>query len=76
MTTRRKWNELSSLQRRAIVVAGVAEIALLAAALLDIKRRPAEGIRGPKWMWRGLAFVSFVGPLSYFICGRRRAEPV
>ncbi|NLT93418.1 MAG: hypothetical protein GXY02_09875, partial [Actinobacteria bacterium] len=46
------------------------------AALLDIKRRPAEGIRGPKWMWRAAAFVSFVGPLSYFICGRRRTEPV
>jgi len=74
MVAKKKWSELSSRNRRLITILGVAEAVLLAASLWDIKRRPAERIRGPKWMWRSLAFVSFVGPLAYFAVGRRRHE--
>lgn len=73
MDAKKKWSELSSRNRRLITVAGVVEVVLLAAALFDIKRRPAEQIKGPKWMWSALAFVNIVGPLSYFAFGRRRA---
>jgi hypothetical protein len=45
---------------------------LLAAALADIYRRPAEEIRGDKRLWAVVAFVNFVGPVSYFLFGRRR----
>ena len=72
MVAKKKWSELSSRNRRLITVLGVVEVVLLAAALWDIKRRPAELVKGPKWLWSSLAFVSFVGPLAYFACGRRR----
>jgi hypothetical protein len=72
MVPRKKWSELSSRNRRLITILGVAEVVLLAAALWDIKRRPAEQIKGPKWMWSSLALVDIVGPLAYFVFGRRR----
>ena len=69
---KKKWSDLSKRKRRFIVVAGVAEATLKAAMLFDLKRRPADKIRGSKWMWTPLAFVNLVGPVSYFAIGRRR----
>jgi hypothetical protein len=60
------------MQRRGIVLSGLVQFALLAAALLDIRRRPADEINGSKLLWTGLAFVNFVGPIAYFIFGRKR----
>jgi hypothetical protein len=72
MVAKKKWSELSPRNRKLITVMGVVEVVLLAAALFDIKRRPAEQVRGPKWMWSSLAFVNIVGPLAYFAFGRKR----
>jgi len=48
---------------------------LLAAALADIHRRPAEEINGIKWLWSAVALVTFmgIGPIAYFLFGRNRA---
>lgn len=62
--------------RQFIVAAAVAEGALKAAALIDMKRRPASQIRGAKWMWAlaVLLINSFGGaPIAYFVFGRRQA---
>jgi hypothetical protein len=72
MVARKKWSELGTGGRALIVVLGAVELVLLAAALVDLRRRPADQIRGSKRMWRALAFVNIVGPLSYFAFGRRR----
>jgi hypothetical protein len=72
MATKKKWGELSPRSRRLIIVTGVVEVALLAATLVDLKRRPADQIRGSKRMWTALAFVNIVGPIAYFALGRRR----
>ena len=68
----KRWGDLSSTQRKAVVLSGVVQLGLLAAALADIYRRPAEEIRGDKRLWAVVAFVNFVGPVSYFLFGRRR----
>lgn len=71
----RKWSDLSKSTRRLIIVAGVAETSLKAAALVDMKRRPASQIRGSKWVWAPAVTVinSFgLAPLAYFVFGRRR----
>jgi hypothetical protein len=73
MVAKKKWSEISSRNRRLITVTGIVEVVLLAAALVDIKRRSPEQIKGPKWMWSALAFVNIIGPLAYFVFGRRRA---
>jgi hypothetical protein len=48
------------------------QLTLLAAAEIDIQRRPASQINGPKNRWRLLCLINFVGPLSYFGWGRQR----
>ena len=47
----RKWDELSPGTKRLVVVAGTVEAVLKVAALVDLARRPAEQVRGPKWRW-------------------------
>jgi hypothetical protein len=76
MAARKKWSELSQSQRRLITFSGLVEFVLLAAALIDIQRRPADQINGSKRMWRSLALVHIVGPLAYFTVGRRRSAAV
>jgi hypothetical protein len=44
----------------------------LLAALVDIYRHPREEIRGSKPWWTAASFVNFVGPVSYFLFGRKR----
>ena len=68
----KRWSELSSGQRRGIMLSGTVQVALLIAALADIWRRPKEEIRGDKRLWAALSFVNFIGPISYFLFGRKR----
>lgn len=72
MKQKKQWKDLSTMTRMRIIVMGIVQIALLVAALWDIRRRPAEAINGSKKMWVGLAFVNFVGPIAYFLFGRKR----
>ena len=67
-----RWRELSPGQKRVAVGAGVVELGLKVAALADLRRRPAEEVRGPKALWAALMFVNFVGPVAYFAVGRKR----
>lgn len=69
---KQRWQDLSSGQRRGIVAAGIVQVGLMLAALVDIRRRPAAEIRGPKGAWVAAAFVNTIGPLAYFAFGRRR----
>lgn len=74
MADRRRWSDLSEGTRRFIIVTAVAESILKGAALIDIKRRPADQIRGPKWLWVPVVtVVNSLGivPISYFVFGRR-----
>ena len=72
MWKQKKWSELGQVQKTGIVVLGIFQIALLAAAQWDIHHRPEEEIRGNKWVWTAIAFVNFAGPAAYFLIGRSR----
>ena len=75
MAARKQWSDLSPRTRRLLSVAAVLEGILKLAALIDIKRRPASQIRGPRWMWAtAVAVISSAGivPISYFVVGRRQ----
>ena len=74
MVAERRWSDLSERTRRLLTIAAVAEGILKLAALIDLKRRPASQVRGPKWLWATvLAVVGSAGvlPVSYFVFGRR-----
>jgi hypothetical protein len=66
-----EFSELSGPLQIGIVLIGAAQLTLMIAAQLDIQRRPAERVNGPKTMWRLVCLLNFVGPLSYFRWGRR-----
>ena len=68
---KKDWNELSALQKMGIATLAVFQVSLLGYALWDIRHRDAKRIRGPKSLWTAIAFVNYVGPISYFIFGRR-----
>jgi hypothetical protein len=75
MAGRRQWSDLSVRSRRLLVTAAVAEGILKGAALIDLRRRPASQVRGPKWLWATVVTVvssAGVVPISYFLFGRRR----
>jgi hypothetical protein len=69
---KRGLRDLSPAQRAALGVAAAVQIGLIAAAQRDIRRRPAHRIRGHKRLWTAAAFVNYVGPIAYFLFGRRR----
>jgi hypothetical protein len=70
----RSWSELSPRQRGGAVTAAVLQLALLGAALRDLRRRPADKVRGDKRLWVLVSLVSFVGPLTYFAFGRKEPD--
>jgi hypothetical protein len=77
MAARTQWSDLSQRTRRLLVTAAVAEDIVKAAALIDLKRRPASQLRGPKWLWAALVAVissAVVVPISYFVFGRRHPQ--
>ena len=78
MDVKRTWGDLDESTRKLIVAVAVADGILKVAALIDIKRRPASQIRGPKWLWApAVAVVNSAGvvPISYFVFGRRQPRP-
>ena len=75
MAGRKRWGDLSGRTRGLIVAVAVVPLALRTAALIDLKRRPASQVRGPKWLWgSAVAVVSSGGvvPASYLAFGRRQ----
>lgn len=70
---RKQWGDMTTTQQAGLVLMGVIQVALLAAALIDIRRRSADELNGSKRLWVLAAFVNFIGPLAYFIFGRKHA---
>lgn len=71
---RKSWADLSPQQRTLTVVGGTVQLALMVAAELDLRRRDPEEVNGPKPLWAVINLVNFVGPLSYFVFGRKRSR--
>ena len=70
------WRDLTNGQRAAIITRGAVQFGLLAAALLDLRRRPADQIRGHKAVWVAVSGVNYLGlgPIVYFAFGRRSSQ--
>jgi hypothetical protein len=73
--TRQKktWKEMSPAGKAGTIFTAIVQVSLLVAAQRDISRRPAELINGPKAAWRAASFVNFIGPMGYFVFGRKRS---
>jgi len=74
MKTKRRWSDLNGRQRVLLVVGAAVEAMLKIAALRDLRRRPADEIRGSKKLWAtALVLANSAGavPIAYFRLGRR-----
>ncbi|MET3720821.1 MULTISPECIES: PLD nuclease N-terminal domain-containing protein [unclassified Arthrobacter] len=72
--TKKTWKEMSPAARASFVAIGIAQGSLMLAAQRDISKRPADQINGPKAAWRMAALINFIGPIGYFVLGRKRPE--
>ena len=75
MAIKKRWKDLPESRRRMILAGLVLEGIIKVAALRDLKRRPADQVRGPKWLWGGVivaANSAGLVPAAYFVLGRRR----
>ena len=68
--TRKRWSDLTGTRRTVFIAVAVVQVGLQGATLWDLRRRPADFVRGPKVMWAALSFVNFAGPVAYVILGR------
>ena len=69
---KKRWSDLSPGQRTAIVLGATAELVMTTIALRDLARRPANQVRGWKPLWVIAFVVQPIGPVVYFLVGRRR----
>jgi bacteriorhodopsin len=68
---RKRWSDLSGGQKICIVAFLAVDLALLLAAVFDLKRRSPDEVRGDRRLWFGLVFIDVFGPLAYFTYGRK-----
>lgn len=68
---KKSWAELSGPERVSVVVMAAIQLGLAIVAWVDLAKRPAEKVNGPKVAWAFAIAVNYVGPIAYFIKGRR-----
>jgi hypothetical protein len=71
----RKWSDLSPGAKRFLIIGGTFEAVLKIAALIDLRRRPADQVRGSKRRWAAaIVLINSMGavPIAYLIRGRKR----
>jgi len=68
---KKKWSDLSTPAKVAVVLGSIVELTLTAIAMRDLSRRSAAQVRGPKWIWRLVSLVQPFGPILYLLAGRR-----
>ena len=69
---KKTWKDMTPQQRTGSIIGGVIQLILAAIAWTDLARRPAEQVNGPKPLWALAITINFIGPISYFIWGRRQ----
>lgn len=70
MSLNRSWSELSPTAQTALLTAACVQVSLAVTAWVDLARRPAGQVRGPKPVWAAVIALDFVGPVAYFVKGR------
>jgi hypothetical protein len=67
----KRWQDLTDSQRVGVALMSTIQLLLLAAALGDIRQRPAETINGNKRLWTAAVFINLFGPIAYFLFGKK-----
>jgi hypothetical protein len=70
---RRRWRDLSPREQTVVLTLASVQLSLAATAWADLATRPAAQVNGSKVRWAFVIAINFVGPLAYFLRGRRRS---
>ena len=68
---RKQWSDLTSGQKAAVLVAGSVQLSLAMTAWVDLARRDPAQVNGSKAKWAAIIAINWVGPIAYFIRGRK-----
>ena len=71
MHKKKQWKDLTPKQRKAAIVVGIVQTIMMILVQRDLSRRSAAEIRGKKAVWRFAAFMQPMGPIAYFLFGRK-----
>jgi hypothetical protein len=75
----KQWQDYLPAKKTRIAVQGmaqgIAQLVLVIWAVRDLRRRPDSEINGHKKLWMLAAFAPPIGPIAYFLFGRRRGRP-
>lgn len=52
-------------------VLAAVQVSLLGAAHWDISHRDPRELRGSPMAWRAITLINFIGPIAYFLRGRK-----
>ena len=66
-----RWENMSTGQKVGVLVTGTVQMILAVIAWRDLAARTAEQVNGPKGLWAAIIAVNWIGPIAYFIKGRR-----
>ena len=68
--TSKRFRDLTPRQQFWLLTGITVQVSLAATAWVDLWRRPAAQVNGPKAKWAAIIALNFVGPLAYFARGR------
>jgi hypothetical protein len=69
---RKRWADLSAMQRTGVIIGALIQFGLLAGGLWDLAHRSPDEVRGDRRFWAGFMFVNWIGPIAYFAYGRKK----
>ena len=72
MATAKRWSDFSPQQKTRMIASAAIPLVLAGLAWTALARRPADDVNGPKPVWAFVIMVNFIGPVAYFLFGRRR----
>lgn len=71
-----RWQNFSAAKKTRVIARGitqgVANLLLILWAVRDLRQRPDSELNGNKKIWWAAVFAPPIGPLAYFIFGRKR----
>ena len=66
-----RWDELSTARQLVVMLVVSIKISLAVSAWADLAERPPELVNGSKTKWATVIGIVFVGPIMYYVRGRR-----
>ena len=71
---KKRWQDMTQIQQADILMMTIIQLLLLGAAYWDLRQRTADELNGSKPFWIVAVFVNFIGPITYFLFGRKQVD--